>query len=101
MTFGIRIATFNAQAQSTEHCFRSLQLIGEFLELDQRLDSCKEFFRENGFAEEIVCACLDAASTVFALAQASDQNERNEASRRIVLQFTAKFVTGLPWHDHI
>ena len=46
MTFGIRIAAFDAQAQSAKHRFRRLQFIGKLFQFEQRLYAGKQFLRE-------------------------------------------------------
>ena len=52
VAFGVRIAALHAQAQRAQHRFRRLQFIGEFLELEQRLDPGKQLLREKSACAE-------------------------------------------------
>src|SRR5437899_11733220 len=67
VSLGIRIAAFDAQAQRTQDAFGGLKFVGEFFQLQQRLYSSKQFFREDWLAQKIVSTGLDATDPVFPL----------------------------------
>ncbi len=78
-----------------------LQFVGELLEFEQRLDAREEFFRKDRFVEEIVGAGFNAAEAILAVAQSGNENDGDEAGRRIFFQLTAKIVAGFAGHDDV
>src|SRR5450631_2917351 len=85
MAFGIGIAAFDDQAQGAENGVGGLQLVGEFLQTEQRFHAGDQFLSENRLVEEIVGASLDAVHFVAAIAESGDEHERNQARGRVFL----------------
>src|SRR5258706_77585 len=99
MAFGVGIARLYAQGEDEEDRFHALQLVGEFLELEQRFDARKQLFRKDGLVEEVVGAGLDAAHAIFAVGEAGDYDDRNQPGRDITLESVADLIAAAPGHD--
>src|SRR5215475_988287 len=96
---GIGIARLNTKGKREEDGFGILQFIGEMLKLEQALDPGKKLFRVEGLAQEIVGSSLDAANAIAAVAETGDHDDWDQTGSGILLQFTAKIVSGASGHN--
>ena len=101
MIAGVGIARFHAQCQGKNHGLGVFQLVGKFLDAQQRFDAGEELFGEDRLAQELVGAGLKAADAVFAFAQAGDDDHGNEAGGGVVLEFVAEPVAAAAGQDDI
>src|SRR5207247_8346932 len=90
-----------AQGQGQNHGLGVFQLVGKFLDAQQRVDTGAALFSEDWLAQELVGAGLKAADAVFALAQTGNDDHGNEAGGGVVLEFAAELVAAAAGQDDI
>src|SRR4051812_31723208 len=101
MPLGVRVTSLHAESQRLQDGFRVLQLISEFLDLEQRLHAREEFFGKKRLGQELVGSGFFSAYTVIAVAESSDHDDGDKASRRVLFQLAAQLVAGAAGHDHV
>src|SRR4051794_4230795 len=66
----VGITGFHAERQRKNHGFSIVELIGKFLQLQQRPDAREKFFWIKRLAEEVVGASFNAANAIVAITEA-------------------------------
>ncbi len=89
MAFGVWIAAFDDKSQGTQDGIGGLKFVGELFQAKERLYTGDEFFSQDGLVQKVIGAGFDAANSVAAIAESSDQDKRDEACRRVVFQSAA------------
>src|SRR5215469_15219953 len=92
MALRIGIATFDDETECAEHGVGGLEFVGKFLETEERFYAGDQFLRQDWLVQKIVSAGLDASHLVTAVAEASNQDKRNETGSCVLFERAAEII---------